>query len=227
MYLRIPADANPGMWNVRVRNADNQSGTKTGAFVVRAPPTVRTVVPASGIRGTTVDITNVSGTGFIPGAKVYLARTGNRTISATNVSVASPERITCTVTIPTSAGIGPWNITVKNPDGKSGMKTDAFMVKTVLPPTVMDITPSFGIRGTTIQISHLAGTRFALTPKPTVQLVKNTRVINATNVTVVNPNRITCTFALSPYTMTGPWDVKVINADMQYGVNNSAFDVIT
>jgi hypothetical protein len=116
---------------------------------------------------------------------------------------------------------------VNNTDGQSGTKVNAFMVKTPSPPTITGITPASGIRGTTVQITYLAGTGFGLKPKPTVQLVKNANTIKATNITVINPNRITCTFTISPYAVPGPWNVKVTNADMQYGVKIGAFTVDT
>ena len=190
-------------------------------------PMVTVIKPNSGIWGTTVQITDLIGTGFATGAKVYLTKTGYSPLNATNISVISPTNITCTFKIPLYTAIGFWNVQVNNTDGQSGTKVNAFMVKTPSPPTVTGITPASGIRGTTVQITYLAGTGFGLNPKPIVQLVKNTNTIKATNITVINPNRMTCTFTISPYAITGPWNVKVTNADMQYGVKIGAFTVDT
>jgi PKD repeat protein len=225
--LKIPATATIGSWTVKVTNADGQYGTKANAFIVRALPTVITITPNHGIRGTTIQITNLSGTGFNTGAKVYLTRIDSTSFIATNVTVVSPQKITCTVAIPAGATIGPWNVTVKNTDGSSGTKVNAFTVKTPAPPTVTDITPASGIRGTTVQITNLSGTGFVLVPKPTIQLVNNANTITATNITVVNPNTMTCTFTISPYAITGPWNVKVTNADIQSGMKIGVFTVET
>ena len=214
---------------LQVYNAGGyKSIRKPGYIKVKSlPPTITAINPASGNWGTTVQITDLIGTGFAPKAKVYLTKTGYSPLNATNISVGSPTNITCTFKIPLYTAIGFWNVQVNNTDGQSGTKVNAFMVKTPSPPTVTGITPASGIRGTTVQITYLAGTGFALKPKPTVQLVKNTNTINATNITVINPNRITCTFTISPYAVTGPWNVKVTNADMQYGVKIGAFTVDT
>jgi hypothetical protein len=93
------------------------------------------------------------------------------------------------------------------------------------PPKVTAIKPASGKWGTTVQITNMSGTGFVLNSKPTVQLVKNANTITATNITVVNPKTMTCTFTISPYAITGPWNVRVTNADMQYGVKSGAFTV--
>jgi PKD repeat protein len=219
-----------GTYNValQVFNANGYNSTRKLGYIkiiLRPAPTVIAIKPASGNWGRTVQITDLIGTGFVNGAKIYLTKTGSTPINATNISVVSPTNTTCTFRIPLYAAIGPWNVRVTNTDGRSGTKANAFVVKTPAPPTVTGITPASAVRGTTVQITYLAGKGFALKPKPTVQLVKNTNTINATNITVINPNRMTCTFTISPYAATGPWDVKVTNADMQSGVKTGAFIV--
>jgi hypothetical protein len=114
---------------------------------------------------------------------------------------------------------------VYNTKGYNSTLKARYITVTAPPPTVTRITPASAVRGTTVQITNLAGTGFALKPKPTVQLFKNTNTINATNITVINPNRMTCTFTISPYAATGPWNVKVTNADMQFGVKGGGFIV--
>ncbi len=159
--------------------------------------TVTAIRPASGQWGKLI-LTNITGTGFASGASVLLTKAGSNPISATNISVVSPTRITCTFKIPVYVPIGPWNVRVRNPVGTAGTKVNGFLVRAPYPPTVTAVTPSSGTQGTTVQISHLAGTGFALSPKPTIQLVRDGKTINATNITVINPNRITCTSEYRP-----------------------------
>ena len=218
-----------GTYNVtlKVTNVVGSNTTKkTGYIIVTAlPPTVTAVNPASGIRGALVPVTNISGTGFRAGAKVFLNRTGRTSLTATNVSVVSVKKITCTVKIPAGAVIGPWNVMVRNTDGKSGTKAHAFMVKTPVPPTVTGITPASGNRGQLIPITNLSGTGFVGVPKPTVQLLKNSAVITATNVTAVSAKKITCTIKIPAGAATGAWNVRVINGDNQAGTRAGAFTV--
>jgi PKD repeat protein len=221
--------AAPGTYNVTLKatNAVGSNTTiKTGYIVVTALlPTVNGISPSSGIRGTLVTVTNLSGTGFRAGAKVFLNRTGSTSLTATNVSVVSAKKITCTVKIPAGAVIGPWNVMVRNTDGKSGTKANAFMVKTLVPPTVTGITPASGNRGKLVTITNLSGTGFVASPKPTVQLLKGIAVISATNVTVVSQKKITCTVKIPAGPATGAWSVRVTNGDTQAGTKAGAFTV--
>jgi PKD repeat protein len=221
--LFTPATAGLGQIKTTV---DGQSVfTSVVVSAVTPAPTITGIQPAFGKRGTLVPITNLSGTGFKAGAKVYLTKTGSTTLTATNVTVVSAKKITCTVKIPAGAVIGPWNVKVMNTDGQSGTKANAFMVKTPVPPTVTGITPASGKKGQTIQISNLAGTGFVASPKPAVKFLKGTAVISATNVTVVSTKKITCTVVIPVGAATGPWNVRVVNADGQYGTLTSGFNI--
>ena len=63
-------------------------------------------------------------------------------------------------------------------------------------------------------------------PLPTVWLGQaGTNNIKATNVAVVSPTEITCTFALPNPIDLGPWDVYVENADGQFASKSGAFTV--
>ncbi len=224
----IPAGAPLGNRNVEVVNFYGRSGTLSNGYMVKAPvaPTVNSVTPASGIRGTLVTLSNVSGTGFIAGAKTYLLKTGSPTITATNVTILTPSRIRCTVKIPAGAVIGNWTIRVTNADNQSGTRFNAFMVKTPVAPTVLSLTPATGQRGRLVNITSLTGTGFVATPKPTVQLIRGASVITATNVTVLGAGRLTCSFRIPAGAVTGSWNARVINGDTQSGTRAAAFTVI-
>jgi hypothetical protein len=228
--LPIGATRAIGLWNVKVINADGQTGTRAGAFMVRSAtaPVVTGILTPYGRRGTTVTVTNLSGTGFVAPDKpmVQLTKAGQSPINATNVVVVSPLRISCRFAIPATSAIGLWNVNVINADGQSGMKARAFTVKSATAPTVKSIQPGSGKRGTTVMITNLSGTGFVAPDKPTVQLTKTgVPSINATNVVVLSPVKITCRFPVAPNTTTGPWNVRVINADGQSGTRANLFTV--
>ncbi len=220
-----------GRYNVSLR-ATNAFGTTTSVknryITITAPvPVVNGITPAAGVRGRLAVISNLSGTGFSTGATVHLNRTGYPLITATNVTVVSARRITCTFAIPAGSPLGLRNVDVKNTDGKLGTRASAFMVRAPAAPTVNALQPNTGRRGTLVTITNLSGTGFVAIPKPRVQLLRNTAVLTATNVTVVNANRITCTFAIPAGAATGLWNASVTNGDNQKGVRVSAFTVTT
>ncbi len=183
---------------MQVYNGNGSNSTRKIGYILvsAAPPAVTGITPANGIRGKTIVISNLSGTGFAAGAQVFLNKTGYPLITATNVRVVSAKKITCNITIPANALIGFRNIEVKNTNGKTGTKANAFMVRAPAAPTVTALQPKAGRRGSLVTITNLSGTGFIATPKPRVQLLRNTAVITATNVTVVSGNRIRCTFSI-------------------------------
>ncbi len=211
-------------------NVSNSAGynrtVQTKYIIVTAPaPVVTGITPSAGIRGKLIAISNLSGSNFTNGTKVFLNRTGYPLISATNVTVVSAGKISCTFPIPASAPLGLRNVDVRNINGKLGSKVNAFMVRAPAAPTVNSLQPKAGKRGSLVTITNLSGTGFVATPKPIVQLQKNTAVITATNVTVVNSRRIICTFKIPSGAATGLWNASVKNGDNQKGAKNAAFTV--
>ena len=88
-----------GAWDVVVTNADGGTGTLVSGFAVFAnpAPTVTSITPSNaGANNVGVNITNLAGTGFLPGAMVKLQKTGQPAIDAGDVVVVSENQITCT-----------------------------------------------------------------------------------------------------------------------------------
>ena len=191
-----------------------KSGTLTNGFTVNNPaPTVSGITPSTGVTGTTVNITNLAGTGFLSGATVKLTKSGSSDINGTSVSVVSSTQITCSFNL-AGAASGQWNVVVTNTDTKSGTLTNGFTV-TNPAPTVSGITPSTGVTGTTVNITNLAGTGFL--SGATVKLMKSgSPDINGTSVSVVSSTQITCSFNLAG-AAAGQWNVVVTNPDAQSG----------
>jgi len=91
-------------------------------------------------------------------------------------------------------------------------------------PSISSITPDTGASGTTVNITNLAGTAFL--EGAVVKLMQAGQPdIVATNVTVVNATKITCTFSLAGAAV-GDWDVRVTNPDGQWAVLANGFNVI-
>ena len=121
-----------GLRNVRVFSS-SQNALKLAAFWVKtvSPPTVTSITPVSGRRGTTVSITNLAGTGFKKSGnnqpKVQLIN-GTTTLTATDVVTTGSTKIACQFALPANATVGVWNVRVTNPDNQAGTKAGAFTV---------------------------------------------------------------------------------------------------
>ena len=98
----------PGSTNMNISPASSHS-----------PPVVTGCSPSRGAAGSDVTITNLSGSGFLPGATVILGPDRNRVV-ASDVMVVSPNRITCRFSIPPETLPGRYHIQVINPDQKAG-----------------------------------------------------------------------------------------------------------
>jgi subtilisin family serine protease len=90
-------------------------------------PTVSSISPSTATRGSTKSL-SVYGKYFVTGASVELRKTGYQPIACTNEVVTSSTKITCRITIPSSASRGYWDVMVINPDGKTGTKTRGFYI---------------------------------------------------------------------------------------------------
>jgi PKD repeat protein len=122
--------ASAGQWNVIVTNPDGKSGSLPNGFTILDPaPTVTSITPNSGGRGTTVEITALTGTGFKGGTTVKLTRDGKTDVNADNVIVVNSTTITCSLILPGGGGDkGDWNVVVTNPDGQFGTLINGFTI---------------------------------------------------------------------------------------------------
>jgi len=90
-------------------------------------PAVTGITPASGMVGTTANITGITGINFRPGVAVKLVR-GTYSLAGVGVNAISATKITCQFVILPSTQTGTWNLTVTNPDGQSGTLANAFTI---------------------------------------------------------------------------------------------------
>lgn len=113
----------------------NSAGCEIWRTTPGAGLTVGSIVPSSGTVNTTVNITNLAGTGFVQGSTnttVRLEQAGATTINATNVAVPSSTQITCTFSL-TGAQTGAYNVIVRNPDGQEAALGNGFTVNAANP----------------------------------------------------------------------------------------------
>jgi len=115
--LTVAADAPPGERDVKVTTADGTSGARQ--FTVNAPlaPSLTSISPATGVRGTSVTVT-LTGSRFEPQIATTVGIAGNG-ISVSNVNVTNTTSLTVTFTIAASAPLGNYNVTVATPKAGS------------------------------------------------------------------------------------------------------------
>jgi hypothetical protein len=136
------AGAAVGLWSVTVTNPDGRSGTLPSAFRIGyAAPQVSAIRPNRGTNDAAIDITALSGKYFRSGAKVWLTKTGESDIAATNVVVVSSDLITCRFDL-TNKTAGRWSVVVENEDGQRGTLAEGFGVETPAVSVVGPVTAS-------------------------------------------------------------------------------------
>lgn len=201
--------------NITVTNPDTKNGTLANGFTITSnAPTITGSTPNSGLQAATVQITNLAGSNFQPGATVSYQQ-GGTTIHLTNVTVVSLTQITGTLVIPSAAPTGAYSVNITNPDLKTGSRASAFTV-TSNAPTLSSRTPTTGNRGWPVQFT-IVGTRFQ--PGATVSFTRGALTIPVSNITVVSATQITSTpDLLGAYVSTGvtgssTWNVTVTNPD--------------
>ncbi len=126
--ILIPQKYHEGLWDLTVTNPDGQSAYKPNAYLSGEPATPLSlhIYPSWGIQGKECTVT-LRGMAFLEGDRVTLQR-GERTISARNITIASPTTITCTIPIPDRADEGAWDVVVTNRYNKSDRIRGGFFV---------------------------------------------------------------------------------------------------
>lgn len=202
-----PASA-AGMVDITVRNPDLQQAVRTNAFTFIPPPSIATVMPASGpvAGGTTVTI---MGADFRNTPTLPTVLFGGT--AATSVVFNSTMQLT-TVTPTHSAGLV--DVQVRNPDNQTATAPSAF---TFVPaPTVTSVAPTSGPAAGNTPVT-ITGTNFV--SGATVRFNGNL----ATNVMFVSSTQLT---ANTPAGTAGSATVQVTNPDGQSGSRANAFTYV-
>ena len=161
-------------------------------------PTLTSIVPSSGVAGTTVPVT-LAGTN-LSNAMLNVLTAANVTSSATQINA--------NFVIPVNSNLGPQNIVATSSGGVSNA-----VPFTILPPApgISSITPNSGVAGTTVPVTltgtNLTGATLNLGPG-----------LAANNVTV-SGSQITASLVIAANAALGPQN---ITAATSYGTSNAA-----
>jgi hypothetical protein len=207
----IASNAALGARNVSVATP---GGTATGVtFAVTAPvvPTLTSVTPNTGVRGTSVPV-NLVGTGFAAGMTAAISGTG---VTSTAVTVTSPTTATATFTITAGATTGSRNVTVRTVGGTSNAVTF-----TVQGPTLTAINPTSGAQGSQVSVT-LTGTN--LTGATAVN-VSGTGVTASTPVVSNNGTTVTSTLTITASAGIGN---RTVTVNTPIGTSSSVTFAVT
>ena len=119
---------NPVMQFLQLTQLGWVSALSNPIYTWGAGPAVASIDPASGINNGQVKVTDLAGAGFQKGAAVELRKSGQPAITASDVSVESPAKITCALGLP-GAAPGQWDVVVINPNSRTGVKVGGFTVE--------------------------------------------------------------------------------------------------
>ena len=187
-FVLDPAAA-AGPRSVTVTTAAGTSGAQT--FTIDLPPgpgtpTLTSVSPNQGLRGTTVGVT-LTGTNFVVGATTVNVAGGGVTVNS--VVVGSSTSLTVSLVLDPAAVAGPRIVTVTTAGGTSAPQ--GFTI-TLPPPTLTSVSPNQGIRGETVAVT-LTGTNF---DAGATTVTAGGVGVTATNVIVGSPTSLTASFVL-------------------------------
>jgi hypothetical protein len=121
--LAVASNATTGARDVSVTNPGAAAGTCTGCLTIDPGPVVTSVVPSTGVHGTTIPV-QILGSNFVNGAKVKF----KKGITVTSHTFISSGQINATIQISSSAKLGGYPVTVTNPDKGVGTKANAITV---------------------------------------------------------------------------------------------------
>ena len=164
-------------------------------------PTLASIAPASGVRGSSVPVT-LTGAGLTGASAVNVSGAG---ITVTGVTVVSDTQVTATFTITATAGLTARNVSVVTPGGTTGNVT--FTVTAPPAPTLTSIAPNTGVRGTAVPVA-LTGTNLtgatSLTVSGTGVTVSGFTVTSSTTATATFTITTGATLSARTVTITTP-----------------------
>jgi hypothetical protein len=182
-----PDPSNPGAFDI---GAIEFQGSLTASG-----PTLASITPASGLRGTSVLVT-LTGTNLLDAQTLTVSGAGvNCTVTG---STSTTVNATCAITA--TAGLSARSITVTTPGG-----TSSFVIFTVVGPTLTSIAPSSGARGTAVPVTL---TGIGLTGATSVNAPGSSN-ITVTNFVAVNATTVTATLNLAAATSLGGHNITV------------------
>ncbi|MBZ5657445.1 MAG: hypothetical protein LAO56_19430 [Acidobacteriia bacterium] len=167
----------------------NNSPVDAGAVefqTVCAVPTLASIAPNTGLRGTAVPVT-LTGTNLTGATAITVSGAG---VTVSGLTVVSATTVRATFTISATATASARTVSITTPCGISNTVT--FSVTAPAAPTLATISPTSGVRGTTVPVT-LTGANLTGTTAVTV----SGGGITVSAISVVDAAHVTANFAIS------------------------------
>jgi hypothetical protein len=191
-------------------------GTSNGETFTITGPSLASIAPTSGARGSVVPVT-LTGVGLTGSTAITVSGGG---ITVGGLSVVNSTTVNATFTISASASLTARTVSITTPIGVTN--TVPFTVVLPATPTLTSIAPNSGYRGTSVPVT-LTGTGFTATGT-TVAITAPAGGVTITGVTVVNSTTIHATITSSGTATLGARSFRVTTLG---GTSNAAtFTVI-
>jgi hypothetical protein len=181
----------------QARGLPSPPSAPTQGQPLRLPPTVTSLTPPRGLRGTPVTI---GGTDFDPPVIVLFAGPGGTRVPA---AIGSASATQLTVTVPGAAVDGPV-VVVRTSDGLRGEASPGF---TVADPRLSTVIPASGAQGDTVTLQFIGA---GLQPGVTVTF-DPPGGLTLDAVTLVDSTRVRARVRIDPSAQAGPRAVRVTN----------------
>ncbi len=222
--IYIPLEADIGLYDVVVKNADEKLATGPDLFEVISPfPVVTSIIPESNFVNQHTGGAEISGSNFLSPCIVDLVR-GSYTITSSNVDVQGEATIICDFDIPIDAEIGLYDVVVTNYNELQGVGAELFTV--VCPVPIIDSAdPPAGLAGETIVEMEVHGDNFIY---PGMQLslkMDGETDIVAYNIVSVYPTLFYCDLFIPQGTTPGMWDMEITNGCGESTVWEDSFEI--
>ena len=200
-------------------NVVGTSAAQAFTLTVNQPsPTLTSVSPNQGTRGTTVAVT-LTGTNFVAGATTVTV--GGSGVTVTNVAVSSVTSLTANFVIDPTASEGLRTVTVTTAGGTSGPRIFTITPPAPGVPTLTSVTPNQGTQGTTVEVT-LIGTNFVV---GATTVAVSGGGVTVTNVVVGSTTSLTANFVIDPAAADGPRSVTVTTAAGTSGAQTFTIDL--
>ncbi|MEO0081490.1 MAG: T9SS type A sorting domain-containing protein [candidate division WOR-3 bacterium] len=202
--ITIAATAPTGPHDVAVTTVGG-TATLQGGFTVTNPvPTLTSIVPTSGDRLQTLDVT-FDGSNYIQDVTTVSFGTN---ITVNSVTVTDPTQLSANITIAAAAATGARDVSVTNPAPGGGTATLSGGFTVTNPaPTLTGILPNIGARTATLDVSFTGNNFFG--DATTVDFGAD---ITVNSVTVNSLTQLVANITIDASAALGPRDVSVINA---------------
>jgi hypothetical protein len=198
--------------SARTVTVTTPGGSASTTFTVTGP-TLTSVAPPTGARGTSVPVT-ISGAGLTGATAITVTGTG---VTVSAFTAVNATTVTATFTITPTATLSPRNVTVSTPAGVTNAVT--FTVVNPPAPTVSSITPSSGVRGTTIPVT-ITGNNFTATG--TIVTLPGSGDVTIGSMTVVSSTSITLNLT---FTATATRSARTVTVTTPGGSASTTFTV--